>query len=157
MAGFLELPVARGNPLGIREFQDQSPPGAGPGNELARRRLGGWHWLTAAVLIQALVLALVGALLLRRPSPTSSPALYATLSSETSHFSGEAPLHAVFSATMTLADLRSLLAAQGLTIVRGPTEAGVYTLVSTDAHDSRRLGERIDALRADGRVRFIEP
>lgn len=143
--------------MGIGEFHEQSPPGANTGNELATRRLAGWHWLTAAVLVQALVLASVGALLLRRPKPNNSPSPYVTLSSETLRSTGEPVIRAVFSATMTIADLRSLLADQGLTIVGGPTESGVYTLVSTDTHDRRRLDARLKALRADERVRFIEP
>jgi hypothetical protein len=137
-----------GNPLGIRDFQ---------GNELPARRLAVWHWLTAAVLVQALVLAVVGALLLRRPSASAPPAHYVTMSSETSHITGEAPIRALFSASMTVADLRSLLAAQGLLIMRGPSDAGVYTLVAADIHDGRRLAERMEALRADSRVHFIEP
>jgi hypothetical protein len=59
---------------------------------------------------------------------------------------------------MTLAELRSLLVSHGLMIVRGPSEAGVYTLVATDPHDSAgRLGATMAALRADARVRFVEP
>jgi hypothetical protein len=135
--------------LASREFQS--------GNEPARRRLSGWQWLTAAVLVQALVLAMVGAMMLRHPDPSAGRAPYVTLSSETLRITGEAPIRAVFSDAMTIADLRSLLAGQGLTIVRGPTDAGVYTLVSADAQDSRRLEARIEALRADGRVRFVEP
>jgi hypothetical protein len=88
--------------LGNRGIQD--------GNDSARRWLGGWRWLSAAVLIQALMLASLGAWLLHRPSPTASAALYSTLSSQSVHFTGDAPVRAVFSATMTLADLSSLLA-----------------------------------------------
>jgi hypothetical protein len=59
---------------------------------------------------------------------------------------------------MTLAELKSLLAAQGLTIVYGPSDAGAYTLASTTPDESaKRLAAILGALRLDPRALFVEP
>jgi hypothetical protein len=131
------------------EFRDESLREISLGSTLAVHRVGVWHWLVAAVLVQALVLAVIGA---------TTGVRYLTLSSGRPPPALESPIRAVFASTMTLAELRSLLVSHGLMIVRGPSEAGVYTLVATDPHDSAgRLGATMAALRADARVRFVEP
>ena len=131
------------------EFQDESLRDARLGATLAVRRVGVWHWLIAAVLVQALMLAVIGA---------ATGMRYLTLASGPPPPALESPIRAVFASTMTLAELRSLLVSHGLMIVRGPSDAGVYTLVSSDPHPSAgRLGTTMAALRADARVRFVEP
>jgi hypothetical protein len=59
---------------------------------------------------------------------------------------------------MTLADLRTLLAAKRLMVIRGPSDAGAYTLASTDPQfTAAHLAGAVASLRGDSRVLFAEP
>jgi hypothetical protein len=58
---------------------------------------------------------------------------------------------------MTLSELKSLLAANHLIVIRGPSDAGAYTLASTDARLGAGLDTSVTALRSDARVLFAEP
>jgi len=115
---------------------------------------GTTRWLAAAVVAQAIGLGLLGGYLYLRPAP---PARYGTLSVAVPVPSGPA-LRAVFAPSMTLAEFKALLAAQELTIVRGPSDAGAYTLASTTPEVSaKRLAGILGALRLDPRALFVEP
>ena len=123
----------------------------------ARRRAGLTQWLTAAVIVQAIGLGVLGASYLARPSGGRADARYETLSSPASVASGPR-IRAVFSASMTVGELRLLLAAQHLLMVAGPTEAGVFTLgVMEAALEPERLEKSLAGLRADPRVLLAEP
>jgi hypothetical protein len=61
----------------------------------------------------------------------------------------------VFAPAMTLAELKALLSSNDLTIVRGPSEAGAYTLASTRAMPMG-IEPVVAALRTDARVLFVE-
>jgi hypothetical protein len=112
------------------------------------------RWLAAAVVVQAIGLGVLGGYLYLRPA---APARYGTLSVATPVPSGPA-LRAVFASSMTLEQLKALLAAQELTIVRGPSDAGAYTLASTAPDVSaKRLASIVGALRLDPRALFVEP
>jgi anti-sigma factor RsiW len=121
-----------------------------------RRGFGATQWLTAAVIVQAIGLGAIGGSFLVRPAGDRTPARYETLSSPAPVANG-ARIRAVFSVAMTIGQLKTLLAAQHLLIVEGPTEAGVFTLGVADvASDHARL-EVLAGLRADPHVLFAEP
>lgn len=120
------------------------------------RRFGVTQWLTAAVVVQAIGIGAIGSSYLNRVGDVAQMG-YETRSAAPSPPSG-ARIRAVFVETMTIGELRALLATQHLLIVAGPTEAGVYTLgaaagASAPDHGSAPLA----GLRADAHVLFAEP
>lgn len=122
-----------------------------------RQRLGAVQWLTAAVLVQALALAWLGVSLRHPARAGAAPPRYETLSSDTQHAPVGPHIRAVFTPTMTLTDLHALLAANHLMIVRGPTDAGAYTLTSTNPlMSTAQLAPIAEILRNDARVLFAE-
>jgi anti-sigma factor RsiW len=124
----------------------------------APRRTHAVRWLSAAVLVQALGLGLLGGAFVARKSADAAAPRYVTMSSPASTVAPGAHIRAVFTPSTTLGELKALLAAQQLTIVRGPSEAGAYTLGSIDPRSAAsRLDPTIGALRADSRVLFVEP
>jgi hypothetical protein len=112
------------------------------------------RWLAAAVVLEAIALGLLGGYVYQRPAAQTR---YGTLSSAAPAPSGP-ELRAVFASGTTLGELRALLAAQNLTIVGGPSDAGAYTLAATTPGMTReRLASTIAALRLDPRALFVEP
>jgi hypothetical protein len=65
----------------------------------------------------------------------------------------DAVIRAVFSPTITLAEMQSILGEAQLRIVAGPTEAGVYSLASST---SRPVSLSLSLLRQHTAVRFAE-
>jgi hypothetical protein len=115
------------------------------------------QWLAAAVVVQAVGLGVLGGVLASRNASDAARPAYAVLSNSDGIVAGHGHLRAVFAAGATLADLKDVLAARRLTIVRGPSDAGVYTLAATDpAGAASALDSAIAALRADPRVLFVE-
>ena len=124
---------------------------------MARGRVGAMRWLTAAVLVQAVALGWLGVSLRHPASPGTPESGYETLSADPQHAAGP-HIRAVFAPTMTLADFRALLTANDLMVIRGPSEAGAYTLASTDPRfTAAQLGTAVVSLRSDTRVLFAEP
>jgi hypothetical protein len=119
----------------------------------ARRPLRLTQWLAAAVVVQAIGLALVGRALLAHQQP-AAVARYQTLASAEPAVQGAA-IRAVFAKSMTTEALRTLLRAQHLGIVAGPSEAGVFTLGLEAGGASAEAALR--GLRADPMVEFAEP
>ena len=139
-----EAPVPASLPLSVR--------GRAP------RRGGAVRWLSAAVVVQAIGLGILGATLLHRSGPRAMPPQYATLSAGMPPVAEGSHIRAVFAPTMRLAELRAVLAVDNLTIIRGPSAAGAYTLGSVDPRfDKSRLEPTVATLRADSRVLFVEP
>jgi anti-sigma factor RsiW len=134
----------------IDEFGRDVPNAVAPA---IRRRWGPVQWLTAAVLVQALALGWLGTLLHDR-QPSAGTAPYQTLSADPAPVSG-AHIRVVFAPAMTLGELKSLLAAHGLTIIRGPSDAGAYTLAATAATPGG-VEPLVTSLRTDARVLFVE-
>lgn len=134
-------------------------PAAAPPRSLVhatRGRVGAMRWLTAAVLVQAVALGWLG-VSLRHPGSRGAAPGYETLSAQTQNAS-EAHIRVVFAPTMTLADLKALLAAHRLVVIRGPSDAGAYTIASTDPRATAAdLGAAVVGLRRDSRVLFAEP
>ena len=144
----------------IDELGREAPPAvrrAAASTSFPRRR-SAVRWLTAAVLVQAVGLGVLGASLLHRRAADVEAPQYATLSAGVPPVAAGSHIRAVFAPTMTLAELKSLLAVDSLTIVRGPSDAGAYTLGSIDPKfEPGRLAPTVAALRADARVLFVEP
>lgn len=127
---------------------------------------GRWRLLTGARLglsaVAALGLAellLVGAVALwwfNGTAPaTADAAPYRTLTQSKPAASDDAQWRVVFQEQRTLAELQGLLRTHGLSIVAGPSEAGVFTLAATvpQAADADALAAR---LRQSPLVRFAE-
>jgi hypothetical protein len=125
--------------------------------KMVRRRVGAMRWLTAAVLVQAVALGWLG-VSLRHPASQGTPvARYETLSADPQYAAGP-HIRAVFAPTMTLADLKAFLTVNNLMVIRGPSDAGAYTLASTDPRfTTAQLGTAVMSLRSDARVLFAEP
>lgn len=122
------------------------------------RRVGVAHWLTAAVVVQAVGLGyLATAFVNHTPSRNAPVAAYETRTSPMSPAS--APLiRAVFSTSMTVGELKRLLTDQRLAIVAGPTDAGTFTLAAVGRPFPRgQVEDALAALRANPLVRFAEP
>lgn len=140
----------------IDELGRDVPAGSTPAlRRGSRRRPGPVQWLTAAVLVQAVALGWLGASLRYRPQSVVSPAPYRTLSSDPVPVAPGPHIRAVFAPAMTLAELKALLSSDNLTIVRGPSDAGAYTLASTRPLPSGPE-PLVAALRTDARVLFVE-
>ena len=77
---------------------------------------------------------------------------YRTVTSPAKRAPG-AVIRAVFAPQITLAQLQTLLDDSHLKIIAGPSEAGVYSLASTQV---RPVGESLNRLRQNPAVRFAE-
>jgi anti-sigma factor RsiW len=122
------------------------------------RRYGAMRWLAAAALVQAVALGVLGTLLYRHSVDTAMAPRYTTLSADAPPAAAGEHIRAVFSPDVTLGALKDLLAESALTIVRGPSDAGAYTLAFREAHPvSGRLDKTVAALRAKPLVKFAEP
>jgi hypothetical protein len=143
----------------IDELERDAPAGASSTapRKMSRRRIRVTQWLTAAVLVQALALGWLG-VSLRERQPAAIPSVrYETLAADPVSAMPGPHIRAVFAPATTLGELKSLLAANELTIVRGPSDAGAYTLAPLDARATAAAVEPIVAsLRTDARVLFVE-
>lgn len=145
----------------IDELSREAPPaarGASASRWSTLRRRSAVQWLSAAVVVQAVGLGVLGGTLLERgPSPAEAPR-YVTLAAGVPPVAEGSRIRAVFAPSMTLGELKALLAADSLTILRGPSDAGAYTLGSIDPKfEPARLAPTVATLRADARVLFVEP
>jgi hypothetical protein len=140
-----------------REAPEAATTVAGPGAEPVRR-FSAVPWLAAAALVQAVALGILGTAMFHRSADASQEPRYATLFADAQPVAAVEHIRAVFSADVTLGALDALLASNALTIIRGPSDAGVYTLAFTDAHGTAgRLDRAIATLRANPQVKFAEP
>ncbi|HEY1725261.1 MAG TPA: hypothetical protein VGF89_07555 [Steroidobacteraceae bacterium] len=116
-------------------------------------------WLVAAMVVQAIGLAALGAVLwsrpLHAPVAASASAPYRTLSAPESQHSS-ATVRVVFAPAVTVAQMQSMLAAARLQVLAGPSEVGVWTL--GPALDSNRAATEaaLRELRTRPEVRFAE-
>jgi len=122
-----------------------------------RWRIGALQWLTGAVLAQAAALGWIG-ISMHHPTSAISPATgYRTLSADEPSAAGPG-IRLVFAASMTLAEFKALMLANGLTVIHGPTEAGVYTVSLLGPQSAApSVAAVLAALRSDSRVLFAEP
>lgn len=132
-----------------RPVEDPSRPLARPTAEPGSR------WRLAAGVLLGLGLGLAAAAGWRAASPGST-APYATASVTQQPAGRPAQIRVVFSPAVTVEELIRVVAGNGLAIVDGPSESGVYGLATT-ARSEVSLRESLLRLRADPRVRFAEP
>ncbi len=148
----LERTLAR-----IDELTREAPPRVTAPAPRASRRITATQWLAAAVVVQAIGLGVLGTALVGRPASSQAPASYQTLSSPAPVAAG-ARIRAVFAPATPVDELRTLLGANRLAIVAGPSEAGVFTLAALDPDvDAAHLEARVAALRRSPSVAFAEP
>lgn len=108
--------------------------------------------MAASIAVMAVALSLLAAdrwLQLRAHAAQSN---YYTVTTPAPRLPGEV-IRAVFSPTITLVELQSILDEAQLRIISGPTEAGVYSLA---AKSSRPVSSSLALLRGHAKVRFAE-
>lgn len=120
--------------------------GAGP-----RRTV---RWLAAAVVVQAIGLALLGITALR--TTESAPGEFRTVTNAETRTIGPA-IRLVFSADASIADVSDMLLRHGLELVGGPQGGGIFTAGLKDTSAERSAESVAAHLRADERVQFAEP
>jgi len=112
------------------------------------------RWLVGGLALQAAIIVVLLAMVLRSAPPTTSAAEYRTVTSGAAV--PTAALQVVFDDAVTVGDVRVILGRTGLTVLSGPTAAGVYVLVP-DGLSPRTTPEQVLALlRSDPRVRFAD-
>jgi hypothetical protein len=116
-------------------------------------------WLIAAMVVQAIGLAALGAAWWSRPIgasvPPGSTAVYRTLSAPEAAPQA-ATIRVVFAPDATLAQVQAMLAAARLQVRAGPSDVGVWAL--GPVRDSNRAATEaaLRELRASSEVRFAE-
>jgi hypothetical protein len=121
-----------------------------PVDRMPRRR-----WLAAAASLLAVG---IGTLFYQSWSttPQEGPAEYRTVTSPPAQPLHAGQIRAVFAPNVTIEELTRIVSETRLTIVDGPSDSGVYTL-DVQPGSGQSIGDLIEALRADPRVRFAEP
>ena len=120
-----------------------------------RRRRGpmSWHGLMAAsVAVMAVAISLLAADRWMQFRARAAAPDYYTVTTSAPRAPGEV-IRAVFSPTITLVELQTILDEAQLRIISGPTEAGVYSLA---ANSGRPVSASLASLRRDEKVRFAE-
>ena len=142
----------------IGETERALPSEQPPRRALSVRRMRVPRWVGAAVLAQALALALVATAFWRHADRIDE-APYRTLSSGTaSTASGQAHLRVVFAPGTTTQELAGILDVIDARIVDGPSPAGAYALALPGvAPDEAAVRKSLATLRADARVILAEP
>jgi hypothetical protein len=118
-----------------------------------RRRPMPWQGLMAAsVAVMAVALSLLAAdRWMQFRAHTAAPNYY-TVTTSAPRAPNES-IRAVFSPTVTLVELQTMLDEAQLRIISGPTEAGVYSLARTS---QRPVSSSLALLRGHAKVRFAE-
>jgi hypothetical protein len=112
-------------------------------------------WMRATLALQAAAIAVL-CVALWRTVPAAPP--YRTVTDMPAGPAVAGPVvKVIFDDQVRLADVKVILAASGLVVATGPSEAGVYTLVPRDAGVAEIPPASLALLRADPRVRFAEP
>jgi anti-sigma factor RsiW len=145
------MPVASLKRLQARlDAQAESAVAPAPPQEQATNRMPWRGWMAASVAAIAVAVALFAAdrwVLEARLQPK-----YRTVTSSVPRPQGEV-IRAVFSPTITLVELQTILDEAQLRIVSGPTEAGVYSLAS---NSTLTVHASLALLRQHSTVRFAE-
>lgn len=119
------------------------------------QRMRSLPWMRATLALQAAAIAVL-CVALWHTAPATPP--YRTVTDPPSTPAITGPnVKAIFDDQVRLADVKDILAASGLVVATGPSEAGVYTLVPRDADVADIPAATLQRLRADPRVRFAEP
>ena len=147
------MPVASLKRLMARlDVQAESAGTPPPPQEQATNRPAWRGWMAASIAAVAVAVALLvgnhwAQLVARLNQPN-----YRTVTSSAPRPQGEV-IRAVFSPTITLVELQTLLDEAQLRIISGPTEAGVYSLASNSTLTVRAS---LALLRQHSTVRFAE-
>jgi hypothetical protein len=112
------------------------------------------HWKIAAGLLIGLALGALATDQWRTVS--NGAAQYRTTTVPQAAAGRPAQIRIVFAPSVTVDELDGIVRGNGLAIVAGPSEAGVYGLALTDGQDVA-VASALAGLRADPRVRFAEP
>jgi anti-sigma factor RsiW len=123
--------------------------------EAHRATLPPQRWLVAAATLLAVGLGLVMAMTWRAQSPGRA-ADYRTATAPQTQRDREGQIRAVFAPSVTVDELTHIVSETRLSIVEGPSDAGVYTLAVQPGQDLA-VAAALERLRRDPRVRFAEP
>ena len=144
----------------IEELDRDVPRAANVEDTPAPARTGSatTRWKVAASVVLVVGAASLGTGYWRSAS-NDDRAPFRTATTATSGMSARAAprIRAVFADATTVEELAQITRAAGLTVVAGPTEAGVYTLAPARDGSAAALDEALGRLRDDPRVRFAEP
>lgn len=111
------------------------------------------RWLAAAVVVQAIGLALLGATALRT---ADAPGEFRTVTSGETRTMGPS-IRLVFSDDASIAEVSDLLSRHDLELVSGPQGNGIFTANHKTSAESGSIEAVASALREDARVQFAEP
>jgi Putative zinc-finger len=138
---------------GVDAAADADIPAQVPAVQKWGRRAMTWQGLMAAsVAVMAVAISLLAAdRWVQFRARVSAPNYY-TVTNPATRAPNEV-IRAVFSPTITLVELQSVLDEAQLRIIAGPTEAGVYSLA---ANSRRPVSSSLALLRAHAKVRFAE-
>jgi Putative zinc-finger len=123
------------------------PPAAQPTNAMPWR-----GWMAASIAVMAVAVALLAADRWVQFESRESQPRYQTVTNSLPRPPGEV-IRAVFSPSITLVELQTILDEAQLRIVSGPTEAGVYSLAS---NATLPVSSSLALLRQHSTVRFAE-
>lgn len=123
----------------------------------APRSLRAVPWLAAAVVVQAIGLALLGYALVQRPA--TAPADYVTLSQAPASAPASVAVRLVAAPEMDLASLRRVLAETGLHIVQSNADNSIFGLAPRDgaAPSAAAVDTAVARLRREPGVLLAEP
>ncbi|HEX3395214.1 MAG TPA: zf-HC2 domain-containing protein [Steroidobacteraceae bacterium] len=139
---------ARLDALQAEAASNSAPPAAAPMHGATRWR----GWMAASIAVMAVAVALLGADRWAQFESRHAQPNYHTVTNSVSRPPGEV-IRAVFSPTVTLVELQTMLDEAQLRIVSGPTEAGVYSLAS---NATLPVSASLALLRQHSTVRFAE-
>lgn len=112
------------------------------------------RWLAAAVVVQAIGLALLGVTALN--SRESASGDFRTVTSPATDRTGAA-VRLVFAPDTSMAVVTEILSRHRLELVAGPGGAGVFTAAPVEESEEASVASIAAALREDAHVRFAEP
>lgn len=133
------------------DAQADSAAPAPPPQQTAHR-LPWRGWLAASIAVMAVAVALLAADRWELIEARLTQPKYRTVTTSAPRPRGEV-IRAVFSPSITLVELQTMLDEAQLRIVSGPTEAGVYSLASTS---TLPVSASLALLRQHSTVRFAE-
>lgn len=134
-----------------RADEDAQAAAAAPPQAARRAPASGLTlWLAAAVLVEAVALAVIGTALVARGPLTG----YVTLG-DGAAARGVATIRVVPAPSLRIDDLQRLLRTLDLQVVAGPNSVGAYDLAPRSEHPAREL--QISTLRADPGLKLVEP
>jgi hypothetical protein len=112
------------------------------------------RWLAAAVVVQAIGLALLGVTALRTSDMPAGE--FRTVTSTETRTLGPA-IRLVFSADASIAEVTDILSRHDLELIGGPQGGGIFTAGMKDAASGPSAESVATRLREDERVQFAEP